>query len=127
MSGSFYDIALQNIGSILWLRKHMGPAPRECSDEELEILWADKFERYNLYMSIIDSAEKRRNEFDRQDQNVQDKDEWAWSQEPSTSLSVVFSNADMDRLYERADEMVSELEALDYEWSRRPWLPQTYE
>lgn len=118
---SWMDDVAHQMFMTIWKNKDNWPAPTACSDAELQAWWDESMERYQLYSRIIMRETERRAAAS---DAATDKDEWAWSTNPDegASTSVCFTDKEMERLYERVTEMETELDAIDYEWKRRPWL-----
>lgn len=133
MSGTIYEAAMQQMWDIMWMRRNNWPAVQACTDSELRLLWAETEERYNLYCRIADQAEQRRNPpVALVVTEAEPTEEYTWSRTHEGSVDedsnldddAYFDDAAMERLYERADEVAAELESIDNEWKRRPWLEQ---
>jgi len=130
---SWADDVAHNMVETIWKNRDNWPAPIACTDGELQAWWEEALEKYNLYCRIIERETARCSASDSSismvitEMDVNDKDEWTWSTSVDTDPVPerwCFSEAELGRLYERVAEMEAELEAIDYEWGRRPWNKQ---
>jgi hypothetical protein len=131
MSGTIYEDTMRHMWDIMWAHRHNWPSVQACSDSELRMLWAETEDRYNLYCRIADQAERSRKSTVGLVVSEMDNDEteeYTWSRSTTDSEpyedTTYFDDDAIDRLYERADEVSVELESIDAEWRRRPWLEQ---
>jgi hypothetical protein len=127
---SWVDDVAQQMFMTIWKNKDNWPAPTACTDAELQAWWDESMDTYNMYWRIITREEKRRDTgsavYDCAAECA-DKDEWNWSTTTDNTNMVVseslcFTDDEMARLYTRVEEIEAELDAIDYEWRRRPWL-----
>jgi hypothetical protein len=63
------------------------------------------------------------------EQDKYQTEEYIWSTETQSLTDPCDDDYDdddaaIDRMYERADEVSAELDLIDVEWRRRPWLEQ---
>lgn len=132
MSGTIYEDTMRHMWDIMWSRRHNWPSVQACSDIELRMLWAETEDRYKLYCRIAEQAELRRKPQVALIVSEQDKyqtEEYIWSTETQSLTDPCDDDYDdddaaIDRMYERADEVSAELDLIDVEWRRRPWLEQ---
>jgi len=142
MSGWIWQSTLDTMIQTIWDRRdNYWPAPIACKDYELQAWWDEAMEKYNMYCRLIEQMEQRQKEAEQPPSvtvDLSDKDEWSWSTEVPVAVddAAVADAAVVDeletnpqlakealaRLYERAEEVEKTLEAIDYEWNRRPWL-----
>jgi len=135
MSGWIWQSTIDEMIQTIWRRRdNYWPSPIACKDAELQAWWDESMDKYNMYWHIIEQTEQR---LATEQQNVatatvdlSNKDEWTWSTEmhaDSVAADELETNPQLDeaalaRLYERVEEVEKTLEAIDYEWNRRPWL-----
>jgi len=133
MSGTIYEETMQQMWDVMWSQRYKLPSPTACTDSELRMLWAETEERYNMYCRIVDQAERSRCTpvgLVVSEKDNDETEEYTWSRTTTEGGTDdyddtnYFDDAAIDRLYERADEMAAELDSINTEWKRRPWLEQ---
>jgi hypothetical protein len=133
MSGTIYEETIRHMWDIMWAQRHNWPSVQACSDSELRMLWAETEDRYNLYCRIVEQAERTRNppvDLVVAEKDNDETEEYMWCRDADETDAGPyeddnhFDDAAINRLYERADEVAAELDSIDFEWRRRPWLQQ---